>query len=131
MAPCLELRELPWVAIAIMPLIAAMGGPGCFMTTTITTPLSRCSAKRVPVCGCVSSEKTKGTWTVFQIDPRPLFVLPKLVDKDPSFISWTTEVLRWLRAATPEKIDCNGYPYRATKRVKTAMNEAKIEVVLY
>ncbi len=51
-----------------------------------------------------------------------------LKKKDPNFVKWAKKVLNWVRRRTPEKIEYNGYPYRATKRAKEAMLAGKIEV---
>jgi hypothetical protein len=55
----------------------------------------------------------------------------QLLDKDQEFVTWAKKVLNWVRKATPERVECNGYPYRATKRVADAVREGKVEVVLY
>lgn len=55
----------------------------------------------------------------------------ELIPKDPGFIRWAKKVFAWVRRATPERLECNGYPYPATRRVKDAVEQGQIEVVLY
>jgi hypothetical protein len=53
-----------------------------------------------------------------------------LLDKDREFVRWAKKVLSWVRQATPELVECNGHRYRATKRVRDAVREGRLEVVL-
>jgi len=55
----------------------------------------------------------------------------QLVSKDLDFIKWSRSILNWVRKKTPEKVECNGYPYRATKRVKDAVCQGLVQAVLY
>ncbi len=55
----------------------------------------------------------------------------KMVEKDKEFIRWAKKVTTWVRKATPEQVECNGHPHRATSRVKQAVSGGKLEVVLY
>jgi hypothetical protein len=55
----------------------------------------------------------------------------KLLVKDPEFIHWAKKVFNWVRRATPARVECNGFPYRATKKFKEAVCEGKLEAVLY
>jgi hypothetical protein len=55
----------------------------------------------------------------------------KLLRKEQDFVRWVKKVMGWVRKFTPEQAECNGYPYRATKRVSNAICEGKLEVVLY
>jgi hypothetical protein len=54
-----------------------------------------------------------------------------LVAKPDQFVLWVKKVIGWIRKATPERIECNGYPYRATRRVKTSVLDGKLDVALY
>jgi hypothetical protein len=53
-----------------------------------------------------------------------------LVTKDEDFIKWAKRTFAWVRRYTPERIECNRYPYRATKRAKDAADNGLIEPVL-
>lgn len=55
----------------------------------------------------------------------------KLIAKDQGFVRWAEKVMAWARRATPERIKCNGYPYRASRRMKKAVSEGEVEVALY
>jgi hypothetical protein len=55
----------------------------------------------------------------------------RMVEKDAQFINWAKRVFAWVRKATSERLDCHNHPYRATKRVKNAMQRGQLEVVLY
>jgi hypothetical protein len=55
----------------------------------------------------------------------------RLLDKNPSFVRWMKKVMSWARKASPEKLECNGFPYRATRRAKEAVSEGRIIAVLY
>jgi hypothetical protein len=54
-----------------------------------------------------------------------------LITKPDKFVRWVNNVIGWVRNATPERIECNGHAYRATKHVKAAVLEGKLEVSLY
>jgi hypothetical protein len=54
-----------------------------------------------------------------------------LLTKDEHFIKWAKKVFAWVRKHTPEQIECNRYPYRATKRAKHSADTGLIEAVLY
>jgi hypothetical protein len=54
-----------------------------------------------------------------------------VIQKPPEFINWAKGALSWMRKATPEKVEANGYPYRATKMVKRAVQEGTVVPVLY
>jgi hypothetical protein len=55
----------------------------------------------------------------------------KLVRKDDVFVRWIRSVTGWVREHTPERIERNGSRYRATARVKAAVEEGQLEAVLY
>lgn len=55
----------------------------------------------------------------------------KLVKKDPVFVRWVRRVTAWVREVTPERVERNGYHYRATTRVKAAVGDGLLEAVLY
>lgn len=61
----------------------------------------------------------------------PSTVEQKMVNKVPEFVAWTKKVFTWLRRKTPEQILCNGYPYRATTRAKSAVDRGELIAVLY
>jgi hypothetical protein len=54
-----------------------------------------------------------------------------LIAKDPEFIRWAKRVFGWVRRYTPERVECQGYPYRATRRVREAVDRGVLEAVLY
>lgn len=54
-----------------------------------------------------------------------------MIRKDEAFIKWAKKVFSWVRKKTPEKVMCNAFPYRATKRVKEAVESRGLEVALY
>jgi hypothetical protein len=56
---------------------------------------------------------------------------PSSVENDPEFVRWGKKVMAWVRRATPEHVECNGHPYRATPQVQKAASEGQLEVVLY
>jgi hypothetical protein len=53
----------------------------------------------------------------------------KMVAKDGQFWHWVKSVTSWIRKRTPERIELNGYHYRATRRAKTAAVEATVQPV--
>ena len=55
----------------------------------------------------------------------------KLIEKDKEFLKWAKSVTAWLRKATPERLDCNGHQYRATIRVKDAVNRGELAIAQY
>jgi hypothetical protein len=55
----------------------------------------------------------------------------ELIEKDQEFVRWAKKVMGWVRKFTPERIECNGYPYRATRRVRDAVCGGNLEVKLY
>jgi hypothetical protein len=55
----------------------------------------------------------------------------QIVRKSELFVKWSKRILDWVRRRTTERVECNGYPYRATKRVKDAVNNGKLRAVLY
>jgi hypothetical protein len=52
----------------------------------------------------------------------------ELFRKDPEFTKWAKRVLGWARKATTERVEYNGFPYRATKRVKEGVSQGRLEV---
>lgn len=54
-----------------------------------------------------------------------------MVSKRPEFLSWSKKVLRWVRKRTTDKVECNGYSYRATRRVKAAVTAGELRAKLY
>ncbi len=54
-----------------------------------------------------------------------------VIDKDREFVKWGKRVMAWVRKATPEQVECNGYPYRATRQVKEAVESGEIVPVLH
>jgi hypothetical protein len=55
----------------------------------------------------------------------------QMVQKDAEFVRWAKSVFSWVQRETPERIDCNGHAYRATKRVLSAVRAGEVEAVLY
>jgi hypothetical protein len=54
-----------------------------------------------------------------------------LVKKDPEFVAWARHVMGWVRRATPKRLICNGYPYRATSRAANEVAGGRVQLVLY
>ena len=54
-----------------------------------------------------------------------------MVTKNREFLAWAKKVMNWARKRTPEKLFCNGYPYRATRLAATAAAQGHFEPVLY
>ncbi len=50
------------------------------------------------------------------------------VRKDPEFVEWAKKVFRWVRRFTPESIEYNGFPYRATRRARQSYDRGEITV---
>lgn len=55
----------------------------------------------------------------------------QMIRKSPSFVTWGKKTMSWLRANTPCRLECNGYPYRATKGAEDAVNNGLIGLALY
>jgi hypothetical protein len=53
-----------------------------------------------------------------------------LIRKHAEFISWAKRVFAHVRRITPEKLELNGYPYRATRRAKQAFTDGEIGIEL-
>jgi hypothetical protein len=53
-----------------------------------------------------------------------------LIPKDAEFVSWAKRVFAHVRRMTPEKLELNGYPYRATRRAKQAFDAGEIQIDL-
>ena len=49
----------------------------------------------------------------------------RLLAKDEDFVKWGKKVFAWVRKATLEEHELNGFPYRATKRAKQAFVERR------
>ncbi len=45
------------------------------------------------------------------------------VEKSAEFLAWMKKVMSWVRRLTPDKVECNGFFYRATKRAGQAVAE--------
>lgn len=64
-------------------------------------------------------------WTYLDSEGRTVLA------KDAAFVKWAKKVFAWVRRHTPDRIECNRYPYRATERAKHAADIGRIEPVLY
>lgn len=53
-----------------------------------------------------------------------------LIKKDQDFVKWGKRILSWVRRATPERLECNGFLYPATRRVRDAVSEGSLGLVL-
>jgi hypothetical protein len=51
-----------------------------------------------------------------------------MVRKSEAFLKWAKRILDWVRRRTPEKVEYNGYPYRATRRVAHAVRQGTLRV---
>jgi len=49
----------------------------------------------------------------------------RVLAKDEDFVKWGKKVFTWVRKATLEEHELNGFPYRATKRAKQAFVERR------
>jgi len=55
----------------------------------------------------------------------------RLISKKDDFVKWSRRVVNWVRKMTNEKVECNGFSYRATRRVKEAVCSGTLKAVLY
>ncbi|MDX1964707.1 MAG: hypothetical protein SFX18_16275 [Pirellulales bacterium] len=65
---------------------------------------------------------------LFYYNSYPDIAKNSMISKDRLFLNWAKKILNWMRRNTPEKVMYNGFPYRATKAVKDAVSQGKIDL---
>jgi len=54
-----------------------------------------------------------------------------MIPKHHTFVKWGKKVLSWIRRSTDDKVECNGFSYRSSRRAKQAVVQGKLHAVLY
>jgi hypothetical protein len=101
------------------------GGEGHFQVAYMSPCLVNYRRGRMRESGRLGQSHLSAYWSYPDVGATGL------IAKDPDFIRWAKRVFDWVRRHTPERVVCQGYPYRATMRVKEGVERGNLEAVLY